>query len=107
MFRVVAVAVAVLGSLWTCRAGGSDERTTAAERAGPDTCALFDHSHAAWTAILNRYMKEGFVDYAGTFEVLKKAGFQGWVVVETDVTQKSSALESATISRRHLQRLGL
>jgi inosose dehydratase len=50
---------------------------------------------------------EGFVDYPSVFDVLKKADFGGWVIVETDVTQKSSALQSAKISREYLRGLGL
>lgn len=68
--KVVAVALAVLGGLWAWRAVGSDGRTTPAAGGGPDSCALFDHSHAAWTSVLSRYVKDGFVDYAG----LKKDG---------------------------------
>jgi sugar phosphate isomerase/epimerase len=41
------------------------------------------------------------------FEALKQAGFRGWIVVETDVTTKPSALESATISRNYLRSIGV
>jgi hypothetical protein len=34
-------------------------------------------------------------------------GFGGWLIAETDVTQKPTALESVTISRAYLHRLGL
>jgi inosose dehydratase len=50
---------------------------------------------------------EGIVDFPAMFGVLKQAGFKGWVVVETDVTQKPTALESATLSRKHLHGLGV
>jgi len=50
---------------------------------------------------------EGMVDFPAMFDILSKAGFDGWVIVETDVTTKSSALESATISRKYLQSIGL
>jgi inosose dehydratase len=50
---------------------------------------------------------EGCVDFAALFEVLREAGFEGWVLAETDVTQKPTALESVTISREHLKGLGL
>ena len=50
---------------------------------------------------------EGLVDFPAVFDVLARAGFQGWVVVETDVTQKATALESATISRNYLKRIGV
>lgn len=49
---------------------------------------------------------EGMVDFPALFNVLKQAGFGGWVIVETDVTQKASALESAMISRKYLKRIG-
>jgi inosose dehydratase len=50
---------------------------------------------------------EGFVDFPTIFGILRDAGFQGWVIVETDVTQEPSALESATISRNYLRRMGI
>ena len=50
---------------------------------------------------------EGMVDYPGLFEVLRGAGFRGWIVVETDVTRKASALESAVMSRNYLKSLGV
>jgi len=50
---------------------------------------------------------EGFVPYPEIFAVLDAAGFQGWLIVETDVTQKASALESARISRAYLRGLGI
>jgi inosose dehydratase len=49
---------------------------------------------------------EGCVDFAALFEVLLEAGFSGWVLAETDVTQKPTALESVTISREYLKGLG-
>jgi inosose dehydratase len=50
---------------------------------------------------------EGFVDFPAIFRILEDAGFEGWVVVETDVTQRASALESATVSRDYLRSIGL
>lgn len=50
---------------------------------------------------------EGLVDFPAVFRILEEADFQGWVVVETDVTQKSTALESATISRDYLRSIGM
>lgn len=50
---------------------------------------------------------EGLVDFPALFRVLSEAGFQGWIVVETDVTQKASALESARYSRNYLRSLGI
>ena len=50
---------------------------------------------------------EGMIDFPAVFEALGRVGFQGWVVVETDVTRKASALQSATISRRYLRSIGV
>ncbi len=50
---------------------------------------------------------EGSVDFPALFGVLAEAGFSGWVIAETDVTQKSTALESATVSRQYLQSIGV
>ncbi len=48
---------------------GGGEAVTAGVTAGivreGDSCAFFDHEHEAWTAVLRRYVREGFVDYAG------------------------------------------
>ena len=50
---------------------------------------------------------EGFVDLPGAFDILKRAGYDGWLIVETDVTQKDSPLESALISFKYLSGLDL
>lgn len=50
---------------------------------------------------------EGCVDFPAIFAILRDAGFAGWAIAETDVTQKASALESATISRAYLRGIGL
>ena len=50
---------------------------------------------------------EGDVDFPVIFGILRDAGFAGWVIAETDVTQKPTALESATISRAYLKSLGM
>ena len=50
---------------------------------------------------------EGDVDFPSIFSILQEAGFAGWVIAETDVTQKPTALESATISRDYLRSIGL
>jgi inosose dehydratase len=50
---------------------------------------------------------EGFVDFPTIFDIIKNAGFQGWIIVETDVTQKPTALESAIISRNYLKSIGV
>lgn len=50
---------------------------------------------------------EGLIDYPAVFRALAGAEFRGWIVVETDVTRKPSALQSATISRNYLQSIGV
>lgn len=50
---------------------------------------------------------EGMVDLPGVLHLLRQANFDGWLIVETDVTQKPSALESATISRNYLKSQGV
>jgi inosose dehydratase len=50
---------------------------------------------------------EGFVPYPEIFQVLDAAGFNGWLIVETDKTTKESPLVSATISREYLKSLGI
>jgi inosose dehydratase len=49
----------------------------------------------------------GCVDFKAMFGLLSKAGFSGWLIVETDVTQLSSPLESAAVSRQKLRQFGL
>jgi inosose dehydratase len=56
---------------------------------------------AIWTEI-----GEGGVDFGTVFSLLDGAGFDGWLIVETDVTQKSSPFESARISRENLRPFG-
>ena len=50
---------------------------------------------------------QGCVDFPAVFQILENAGFSGWIIVETDVTQLPTALESAIISRAYLRRLGV
>jgi inosose dehydratase len=50
---------------------------------------------------------EGMVDFPALFAILEQAGYRGWVIAETDVTQKATALESAIVSRRYLRSIGL
>lgn len=50
---------------------------------------------------------QGFVDFPSMMEVLRDAGFDGWMLAETDVTQLPTALESAVVSRNYLRDLGL
>lgn len=56
-------------------------------------------SHAGIFAELG----EGFVDFPGLFASLRAAHFDGWLIVETDVTQKATPRESAAISRAYLR----
>jgi inosose dehydratase len=49
---------------------------------------------------------EGMVDFPAIFRILEDVGYDGWVIVETDVTQKATALESARISREYLKSIG-
>ena len=50
---------------------------------------------------------EGFIDFPAVFEILEQAGFSGWLIAETDVTMKPTALDSVTISRNYLKSLGI
>jgi len=50
---------------------------------------------------------EGFVDFPAVLEILEDVSYEGWVIVETDVTQKATPLESAVISRDYLKSIGL
>jgi inosose dehydratase len=50
---------------------------------------------------------EGEVNFPALLDLLRGAGFEGWLIVETDVTHKPSALESAQVSHAYLRSLGL
>ena len=50
---------------------------------------------------------KGMVEIPAVIDILQSSGFGGWIVVETDVTQRESALESATMSRDYLRNLGI
>ncbi len=50
---------------------------------------------------------EGMVDLPAVLDVLRRADYQGWIIIETDRTMKATAYESAVISRQYLKRLGL
>lgn len=68
----------VLGSLGAAALGAAVALARGSEQAvdsapAGDMCALFDHEHAAWTALLQRYVRDGNVDYAGW----KRAGASG------------------------------
>lgn len=50
---------------------------------------------------------EGCVDFPAIFTILQDAGFAGWVIVETDVTQKPTAFDSISMNRAYLRGLGI
>jgi inosose dehydratase len=50
---------------------------------------------------------EGCIDFPAILEDLRGRDFSGWLIVETDVTTKGSALESAVISRDYLRSIGV
>lgn len=58
--------------------------------------------HGIWTE-----MGGGVIDFPAVFQILADAGFDGWIIVETDVTQLASPRESAQVSRAYLRGLGL
>ncbi|MHB8647298.1 MAG: sugar phosphate isomerase/epimerase family protein [Thermomicrobiales bacterium] len=50
---------------------------------------------------------EGNVDFPAIFDSLRAANFSGWVIAETDRTEKPTARESATVSRDYLRSIGI
>ncbi len=50
---------------------------------------------------------QGTIDFPALFPILAAANFSGWIIVETDVTQLATPLESAIVSRQYLRALGL
>lgn len=50
---------------------------------------------------------KGNIDFPTIFQICEDAGFSGWIIVETDVTQLATPLESAIVSREYLRSLGL
>ena len=50
---------------------------------------------------------QGMIDFPALLEILEGVGFEGWLLVETDITQLPTALESAVVSREYLRGLGL
>ena len=51
-------------------------------------------------------LREGIVDFPAILTALSERGFYGWLIVETDITMKPSAYESAKISRDYLTSIG-
>lgn len=48
---------------------------------------------------------EGCIDFPALFALLDQAKFDGWVIVETDVTQLATPLASAIASRNYLRKI--
>ncbi|MBN1579439.1 MAG: TIM barrel protein [Anaerolineae bacterium] len=59
-------------------------------------------SKGIWTEL-----GQGCLDISAIVEVLKEADFDGWLIVETDVTQLPTPFESAVVSRKYLSSIGL
>ena len=49
---------------------------------------------------------EGMVDFPAIFDILKAAGFAGWIISEIDRTTKATPLESSIICRNYLKSIG-
>lgn len=49
---------------------------------------------------------QGCVDWNSIFQTLRESGYEGWILSEIDVTQKPTALESATQCREFLKSHG-
>lgn len=67
-----------------------------------------DWSYGQFTAAgVFAELGEGSIDFPAVLSILREQHFDGWLLAETDVTQKPSALESVTISRAYLKGLGV
>jgi inosose dehydratase len=58
--------------------------------------------HGIWTEL-----GRGLIDFPAVFAVLEGAGFDGWIIVETDDTQLPTPYASAVVSREYLKTLGM
>ena len=58
--------------------------------------------HGIWTEV-----GDGDLDVRRLLQALEDADFDGWLIVETDVTRRESPYQSARISREYLNSLGL
>jgi len=47
------------------------------------------------------------IDFPALFDVLARADYHGWAIVETDRTPRPSAAESIAASREYLLSLGI
>ncbi|MEZ4680402.1 MAG: TIM barrel protein [Caldilineaceae bacterium] len=78
-----------------------------------DPTVMAEGVHAKWhydTFSKNGVWTElgqGAIDFPALFKICDAAGFSGWIIVETDVTQLATPLESAIVSREYLRSLGL
>ncbi|MCC6626556.1 MAG: TIM barrel protein [Chloroflexi bacterium] len=63
--------------------------------------------HPMVNAGLFAELGEGCIDFPAVLAALRGAGFDGWLIAETDKTTKPTARESVTISRAYLRNLGL
>jgi len=50
---------------------------------------------------------DGMIDFPALFDVLARADYYGWAIVEIDRTPRASALESITASRQYLLGMGI
>lgn len=58
--------------------------------------------HGIWTE-----PGEGCIDFPAIFDILRRAGYDGWLIVEVDRTPKPTPWDSITASMRYLRSLGL
>lgn len=49
---------------------------------------------------------EGSIDFPRILNALKNASYEGWLLIETDVTTKATPVESLRVSREYLRKLG-
>lgn len=70
------------------------------------TAERWDYGTFARNGIFTE-LGDGDVDFPTVMQILREANFSGWLIAETDVTQRPSALESATVSRAYLRTLGI
>lgn len=65
-------------------------------------------SHQRTDSAIFIELGNGLVDFPARLDVLNGAGFDGWIIIETDVTQQLvGAKESATVSREYLRSIGI
>jgi len=94
-----------------CRDYAADIKSVHIKDIAPDVleqgvAAKWDYGQFSEAGIFAE-LGEGCVDFPALFSVLDDAGYEGWIIVETDRTMKPTAFESAKISRMYLESLGL